>query len=160
LLLRLIERPFFYNLGFTSLASMILGIGIVALAASTLSIFASRALEKSSTFFGNLIKGQIASTEEKILKNLMSESWILNFNPKSPNGKKQISFRADGSIGKGKNKNESSWRIRNGLLEILDSEGRVHSRFLYAPDSGSFAHTNDLDTLSIKSQEITRDIKA
>jgi hypothetical protein len=57
-------------------------------------------------------------------------------------------FSADGSIMEGANQNEASWRTRGGRLELLDSNGRVHSRFTY-DGSSRFSHTNDPDTGSI-----------
>jgi hypothetical protein len=95
------------------------------------------------------------SEDEELSRTLISGSdWILNYNPKAPGRVKQISFNADGSIGLGKNDNETTWRAKNGLLEILNSKNQIFSRFLYDGASNTFAHTNDDDTLSIKSQQI------
>ena len=67
---------------------------------------------------------------------------------------KIMRFGKGGVILDGKNKNESSWRIQSGYLELLDSDGQVHSRFYYNPVSKRFSHTNDLDTGSIRKHSI------
>lgn len=83
---------------------------------------------------------------------LLSGKWVLVFNP--PNRLKPISFLPDGSVGEGRNKNEHTWRVNAGKLELVQDDGRVHSRFHYYPRNSSFLHTNDPDTLSIKGQYI------
>jgi hypothetical protein len=83
---------------------------------------------------------------------LTTRRWMLYFNP--PSRSKPITFLADGLIAEGKNKNEHSWRVLDGKLELLQENGQVHSRFEYNARSGSFVHTNDSDTHSIKGQYI------
>ena len=39
--------------------------------------------------------------------------------------------------------NENTWRIRHGLLELIDSKGKVHSRFYFSPEENRFFHTED-----------------
>lgn len=129
---------------------------IFAAFATIVTFYTSIRTEKLAAWAGKFVKGQVAKKEEDLMTALLSGKWILNFNPKSPNGQKPISFITDGTIGEGQNKNEYTWRIRNGLLEIMNSEGQVFSRFTYEPDKGIFEHTNDLDTLSIKFQTIRR----
>ncbi|MFN4311414.1 MAG: hypothetical protein ACK4FK_12585 [Ferrovibrio sp.] len=91
---------------------------------------------------------------ENILALLNQSGWVLHFNSKSAHARKQISFMPDGNIGLGKNKNESSWRLTGEFLELLNSEGKVFSRFKYDPSSNRFLHTNDEDTLSLRNQII------
>lgn len=83
---------------------------------------------------------------------LQSRRWTLVFNP--PHRAKPITFLPDGRVGEGQNKNEHSWRLRNGYLELVQEDGRVHSRFIFHQRNSAFTHTNDDDTLSIKGQYI------
>lgn len=83
---------------------------------------------------------------------LPSRRWLLVFNP--PNRSKPITFLPSGSVGEGQNKNEYSWRVAAGKLELVQADGRVHSRFVFNSRTTSFLHTNDQDTLSIKGQFI------
>jgi hypothetical protein len=133
-----------------SLFSVVLG-ALVAAAATG-------AARTAAEFFGRRLK--IASRDEARALSAMLPSgiWSLNFNPAVPNGKKSITFNESGEIGEGRNNNETKWRIQNGLLEILDSDGNVFSRFKYDSEKKRFEHTNDPDTLSIRSQTISRRI--
>lgn len=74
-----------------------------------------------------------------------------------PNRSKRIRFEPEGRIVEGNNRNEHSWRIVGGKLELLQLDGRVHSRFVFDADSQTFKHTNDSDTLSIRDQFIVVD---
>jgi hypothetical protein len=142
------------NISLDVSALFVFAIGFIAVIAVT--IYGSIRAEKLAAWFGKFVKGEVAKNEDALLTTLLSAKWILNFNPKNPNGKKSIVFNGDGTISEGQNKNESTWRIRNGLLEIMNSQGQVFSRFVYQPEKDIFEHTNDLDTLSIKSQTIAR----
>ncbi len=122
----------------------------------TIAFVLSKALEKSSATFGRWIRGKEASEDQKLMQILTSKEWMFHFNPQNIGARKKITFADNGAITVGKNKNENAWRVRNGLLEILNSEGRVFSRFTYDPSSSKFVHTNDEDTLSIRSQYIFR----
>jgi hypothetical protein len=99
-----------------------------------------------------------ATNELKIQEALKHTGWVLNFNFSHPKGKKQIEFLPDGEIGLGKNNNETTWRLRDGFLELLNAKGQVHSRFKYIHSENKFLHTNDEDTLSLKPQEIYLDL--
>jgi hypothetical protein len=83
---------------------------------------------------------------------LISRRWILIYRP--PDQSKPISFLRNGEIGDGQNQNEHGWRIQNERLEILQLDGRVHSRFDFHKNENKFIHTNDPDTLSVRSQII------
>ncbi len=86
---------------------------------------------------------------------LIGTNWLLFFNPnKKPKASKIMHFGENGAISDGQNDNESSWRIHSGFLELLDSDKKVHSRFLYNPDKNRFDHTNDPDTGSIRKHSI------
>jgi hypothetical protein len=85
---------------------------------------------------------------------LISSKWILFFNP--PHGKKTIGFGMDNLVGEGRNKNESLWRVIDGKLEFINSEGRVFSRFVLDASQSRWTHTNDADTLSLRGQFIIR----
>jgi hypothetical protein len=61
-------------------------------------------------------------------------------------------FSPDGRIVEGGNRNEHSWRVLDGQLELLQADGTVHSRFNYSPGHGMFFHTNDPDTKSLRDQ--------
>ncbi|MEK7324795.1 MAG: hypothetical protein AAB217_06010, partial [Chloroflexota bacterium] len=83
---------------------------------------------------------------------LISHRWVLVHNP--PDQSKPITFLPDGTVGEGQNQNEHTWRVRSGRLELLQGDGRVHSRFDFDKKATRFIHTNDPDTLSNRNQFI------
>ena len=83
---------------------------------------------------------------------LTSSVFRLYFNP--PRNSKVITFEVDGSVGEGRNANEYTWRTQDNMLELVQEDGDVHSRFAYDPRTASFLHTNDPDTHSIRNQYI------
>lgn len=90
------------------------------------------------------------------MKNLLTSGmWKLFHNPSiGPERSKDISFKDSGDIQVGRNNNESKWRIMDGTLELLQSDGKVHSRFYFIPESKIFIHTGDADTRSARGQYI------
>lgn len=99
--------------------------------------------------------GRSAFTDEDIVRLLETRRFRLFHNPRiGPERSKLIVFRPDGKIGEGRNNNESSWQVNRGRLELLQSDGSVHSRFAYLPDSQIFVHTGDEDTKSARGQYI------
>jgi hypothetical protein len=90
---------------------------------------------------------------------ITSRPYRLFFNPKTQRSKRMV-FKPEGLIVEGNNKNEHSWRIVNGKLELLQLEGQVHSRFMYNIERDVFEHTNDTDTLSIRCQFMVPDVSA
>jgi hypothetical protein len=124
-----------------------------SLVAVVISIAGSLVASKGSESVGRWLKRRAVSEEEELARILKSQMWVLIFNPDSQRAKK-ITFEADRGIGTGRNNNEDTWRIKNGLLEILNNEKKVFSRFTYDKAQNSFVHTNDEDTLSIRSQRI------
>jgi hypothetical protein len=84
---------------------------------------------------------------------LFSQPWRLIYNaPRS----KRIVFAPGGQIVEGNNQNEHSWRVVGDRLELLQLDGKVHSRFVLE-NNGTFRHTNDKDTLSLRNQLIVPD---
>lgn len=86
----------------------------------------------------------------KIFSALAHHRYRFVFNPDN-GGSKIISSKANGEIGEGQNANEHRWRVTDTHLEILNNRDQIYSRFYLLPD-GSFQHTNDSDTRSIKGQ--------
>jgi hypothetical protein len=113
----------------------------------------SKITEGLAKTFGKQIRRKAASEDEEVTAILESKIWILVYNPTAKVSKK-ITFDKDGTIGIGRNQNENTWRVTHGLLEIRNSENQVFSRFLYDRSAKQFSHTNDEDTLSIRSQTI------
>ena len=96
-----------------------------------------------------------ASTTPEMKNLLTSGMWKLFHNPSiGPVRSKDISFKATGEIQSGRNDNESKWRITDGTLELLQTDGKVHSRFYFIPESKIFIHTGDADTPSARGQYI------
>jgi hypothetical protein len=87
---------------------------------------------------------------------LFMKGWLLDFNPKTPRGKKELVFNVDGTFGEGGNKNEFRWQMKNGLLEIYRESKLLQNRFRYDPASGKFTCTNDPDAEGYKDQTIYR----
>lgn len=82
---------------------------------------------------------------------LVSQKYIFVYNPS--NGRNKIvEFLASGDIGEGRNSNEWMWRIRNSKLEFLNKQNEVYSRFRWNRETGSFHHTNEPDTKSLRGQ--------
>jgi hypothetical protein len=54
----------------------------------------------------------------------------------------------------GNNRNEHKWRLFRKKLELLQLNGKVHSRFEYDAEADLWKHTNDDDTASIRGQYI------
>ncbi len=99
-------------------------------------------------------KNKLVLRDQKLIEILMFNKWELNYNPKHPSAKKNISFSLDGSIGRGQNANEATWLVKNNILEIKNSKDLPFSRFIFNDDEFKFHHTNDEDTLSIRNQTI------
>lgn len=89
--------------------------------------------------------------EEAALDTILrTRPFRLYHNPKLGRDRsKTMMFGPGGKILEGGNKQESSWRLANGKLELLQSDGQVHTRFSYDPRVMLFIDTNDSDTRSI-----------
>lgn len=109
-------------------------------------------------------KSELASAARPIVSDQDVKSAIMHgpfrlvHNPSRKGANKPISFEPGGLIVDGKNNNENSWRIVNGRLELLQSDGKIHSRFEYHPASRIFTHTNEVDTLSARGQTIIPEV--
>lgn len=90
---------------------------------------------------------------EQVDAALRRMPYRLYYNPdRGRKASKIMLFGPGGKILEGNNDNEHSWGIDDGRLELLQANGKVHSRFDYHPISNVFTHTNEADTLSIKGQ--------
>lgn len=109
----------------------------------------------NSNFLRKMQRRSEDKLESDLQETLVNGTWTLIFNPNAKfHGKKVISFLPTGEVGVGANRNEQTWRIRDGLLEILNESGMVFSRFRFDKTARRWTHTNDDDTLSIRSQVI------
>jgi hypothetical protein len=88
---------------------------------------------------------------KKIIAAVTRTRYKFVFNPLTEQSK-LLTFNSDGTIGEGRNANESTWRTVNGSLEIYNEAQQVYSRFTLLPDGISLHHTNQSDTLSIRGQ--------
>lgn len=88
---------------------------------------------------------------------LLSDGWILNFNPEIFTGRKLISFNSDGKIGEGRNSNEYTWSMVGDELEIRRQNGDLQNRFRFDRQGNKFISTNHPDAKGIKDQFIFRD---
>lgn len=120
--------------------------------AATLSLFVTEIF----SIFGRRRTAQIADQNISLEDKLLSAAWMLQYNPSSPNARKQVTFNSDGTVKDGRNDNEDRWRVRNGMLEFINKDGNTFSRFEYDPKQLKFLHTNDEDTLSLRGQYMTR----
>ena len=110
----------------------------------------------SNTRIRSRLKRKATEEQSRLTSKLTNTRWVHTYNPQHPNGKKEITFAESGEIAIGRNDNESRWRIQEGTLEILNSAGQVFSRFRYKEKEDAFEHTNDADTLSLRSQRIDK----
>ncbi|WP_417685295.1 hypothetical protein [Roseibium sp.] len=148
-LTRFISKLIDISDGFIS-ASVIAQLIYLALALSTL-LFSVAGVRKIF-----LLRVQLRNSEERILfDELVSGSWRFYFSPqRTKEASKIVKFSPDGTFAKGGNDNETTWSIQNGILEIMNREGKVFSRF--KRDGEAFTHTNDEDTLSLRDQFIEK----
>jgi hypothetical protein len=84
---------------------------------------------------------------------LLENEWKFVIDPQTGRHKK-FTFKDNGEIGEGQNRNENTWRIRKNFLELINSQGQIYSRFKYDPERKGFFHTNDQDTVSLRDQQI------
>jgi hypothetical protein len=103
-----------------------------------------------------LIRTRDKTPQERLTEILLASRFRLFFNPNVPGLSKTkiMRFGKHGTILEGRNDNESSWRIRGDFLELVNSDGGVHSRFYYSPNDRRFYHTNEPDTGSIQKHGI------
>lgn len=134
---------------------------IIPLIASVVFVLSAiKGMQARARILVDLSELQATARGHAISIRLLTDKWILIYNPKRREGYKELQFKKDGVIGKGANENEHSWRTRNGLLELLDSSGSVYSRFRYIEPADAFEHTNDSDTRSLPDQRIVKEDQA
>ena len=105
-------------------------------------------------------KHQLTSTSVDFEDFLVSGKFRLYHNPSvGPQRSKTVVFKSGGKISEGGNDNENSWRIVKGKLELVQADGRLHSRFFFLPESKIFVHTGDTETISARGQYIVPEIK-
>lgn len=139
----------FFSADYLSIIAVIIG-AIVSILTSQLA-----------NLIPKYIKSRQIALNAELSTILEDNYWTLIFNPKTPTGRKNIEFRSEFDqtltrfqVGEGQNKNENSWRVVNGLLEIYNDNGEIFSRFRYEKNDNTFIHTNDEDTISIRDQRI------
>jgi hypothetical protein len=111
--------------------------------------------ELASKFHVKLIDAVREEENDGLVKTIVNNKWRLFFNPaKGAGASKIMRFDKGGIILEGKNDNESTWRIQNDHLELVDSDGKVHGRFKYDSKNSRFNHTNDPDTGAILKHSI------
>lgn len=128
---------------------------LFAIIGTIVAIAGSTAVREIAENLGRRLKVTARDKERYIKEIIISQTWTLNFNPENPEGRKLITFASNGEVEAGRNNSEHNWRVKSGLLEILNEQGKVFSRFKYDPTKRQFEHTNDPDTLSIRNQLIT-----
>jgi hypothetical protein len=120
------------------------------------------ALGPSSNKIRRALSSKVGEEKKKahtLEELLLSRPYRLFFNPDTKRSKR-IVFSSDGLIVEGNNRNEHSWRVKNDLLELVQLDKRIHSRFAYNKTKDIFEHTNESDTLSIRGQFIVPDVPA
>lgn len=84
---------------------------------------------------------------EVISKIIRTRPYLLYHNPEvGLSNSKMMMFGPSGKIIEGGNSHENSWAVKNGKLELVQSDGKVHTRFTYHPKTQVFLDTNDEDT--------------
>lgn len=109
----------------------------------------------TSTFRQRLLFLSESMLDEELENTIQQVSWRLHYVPDNPDRSKVIVFEPKGEISKGANANESSWRVRQGKLEILDQEGRVFSRFKFLRGSLMLKRVRSKDLMSLPGQYMT-----
>ncbi|MGH9426309.1 MAG: hypothetical protein ACRD2L_08405 [Terriglobia bacterium] len=86
--------------------------------------------------------------EDSMLESILrSKPYRLYHNPrKGRENSKVMLFGPSGKIIEGANDFENSWRASGGNLELLQADGRVHTRFTFHPKGEVFIDTNDSNT--------------
>jgi len=99
--------------------------------------FAARGLAARSTAKG-LENALARNVRESQLKDmLLSSTWLLHFNPKSDAAVKQITFLADGKVGRGANENEYEWAMVDEKLRVFRVDGDLQNEFYFQGLEGS-----------------------
>ena len=92
---------------------------------------------------------------QQLIDRLLGNQFVLSFNKKlGDNGRKRMLFGPDGMILEGANDNEASWRVSNGLLEFLNSDGGLYNQFYWHPGAGEFVAVNKSDLPALPGQRL------
>jgi hypothetical protein len=96
------------------------------------------------------------------LSMLTEHEWELIYDPTEYNrtaktkGSKVMRFGSSGVILEGRNSNEDTWRVAQGILEFVGAEGRLMSRFDLQPDGQTFVQTNEQTAIMPVGQRLVR----
>ncbi|TIR25111.1 MAG: hypothetical protein E5X34_10505 [Mesorhizobium sp.] len=85
---------------------------------------------------------------------LIGRQWIFHFSPSGNNGRKNMTFLPDGSIGEGRNENEYRWVFEGDQLAIYRRNGDVQNSFRYNASSDRFEYLPDGRAQGFKDQYI------
>lgn len=89
-------------------------------------------------------------------ERLFEAGWIMNFNQQAPNGKKEISFNQDGTVGAGRNANEDRWEWIGRNLKLIRADGSLQNIFVYDPRNDQFTSVPDSSAKGLPDQIIYR----
>lgn len=103
---------------------------------------------------GLIKNGAPINGSQTLTQTITTARWMLHLNPRHLKAKKEITFEADGTIGKGRNQNEHTWQTEGDLLDIVRENGDLQNRFSYDSESNSFLCTNVPHAKGIKDQVI------
>lgn len=107
-------------------------------------------------------KEQSLLKDSHIVQLLITGTWYLIFANARARissgaiGWKKISFKEDGFIGEGRNKNENTWQVIGGYVEIFNDKDELYSRFILSDKE--FEATDDSDVQALPGQRIVRNI--
>lgn len=91
-------------------------------------------------------------SDDAIKEVLIDNEWSMCFRP--PDGKKRISFKENGEVGRGKNNNEHKWSVNDGVLEIFTDKDIIHNKFWYSPAKSKFLAVDSPDIRAFLGQYI------
>jgi len=89
-------------------------------------------------------------SDDQMKQLLLSKTFRFHYNPSvSLDRFKLMRFGADGAILEGGNKNATTWRVKNGLFEFINTNKEINSRFYYSPSDQIFYQMPDPDTAAV-----------
>lgn len=116
-------------------------------------------LNEAKTAVSGRLSSAHSLSDAELSQILRASPFRLFHNPER-GASKIMMFGPSERILEGANNNEHTWQLVNGKLELVQADGKVHSRFDYHPTSKVFTHTNDSDTLSKRGQFLIPEPKA
>lgn len=94
-------------------------------------------------------------TDAELTQRLLNHAFRFHYNPSlSLNKSKLMRFGPNGAILEGGNKNETTWRLSNGLFEFLNAKNEINSRFYYSSSDQTFYQVPDADTVAVSQASI------